>query len=382
MASDEHISFTLQYTSFFLFLAFLLACANNFNNTMAGQTSPASASNGRQDREDNQPDKHDSAAEEARKQRRNERKYEKKKAKKNQEAAPPLASTPTMDGMEQAEEEVDEGPVSTPSNGDEQCFGFTKNDACMTGELILNVAASYNVPSSRPDLYDIRMVEGNKKGRGVFAIRDISVGERIMDEKPMVASHNFKIRATRDVARQVKNLDDDTLARFETLSVRGDELKHWAEARHVALQSKVKGSDSIFPRDAASEVDLSKDETATPRPKDKVSDLDRDEQDMAATLLGVLADPTMGSNSKPSTLHGGSLIRNIVHLARYDSNRIFIERSFQKGSVVCHDTSWLNHSCRPNSFAAWNQQTHRMTIHAIRRIEANEEITINYVPGM
>ncbi|KAH8663142.1 hypothetical protein BGZ60DRAFT_380050, partial [Tricladium varicosporioides] len=43
--------------------------------------------------------------------------------------------------------------------------------------------------------------------------------------------------------------------------------------------------------------------------------------------------------------------------------------------------SWLNHHCRPNCQQSWNASLKKVTIHALRDIIDDEELTISYVPG-
>ncbi|KAH6678384.1 hypothetical protein B0J14DRAFT_635514 [Halenospora varia] len=42
--------------------------------------------------------------------------------------------------------------------------------------------------------------------------------------------------------------------------------------------------------------------------------------------------------------------------------------------------SWLNHHCRPNCQQSWNAGLKQVTIHALRDIKDDEELTISYVP--
>ena len=50
-----------------------------------------------------------------------------------------------------------------------------------------------------------------------------------------------------------------------------------------------------------------------------------------------------------------------------------------KVSAISLKASRVNHSCVPNAFFSWNENLHRMTIHAIVDIPAGEEITVSYV---
>jgi len=50
-------------------------------------------------------------------------------------------------------------------------------------------------------------------------------------------------------------------------------------------------------------------------------------------------------------------------------------------SAVYRLCSRINHSCRPNCFAAWNALLGRQTLHALREIGQGEELTVAYVGG-
>lgn len=46
------------------------------------------------------------------------------------------------------------------------------------------------------------------------------------------------------------------------------------------------------------------------------------------------------------------------------------------------EASRINHSCQPNAQHAWNNDLGHLTIHALRDIEADREITISYISGV
>ena len=48
------------------------------------------------------------------------------------------------------------------------------------------------------------------------------------------------------------------------------------------------------------------------------------------------------------------------------------------GTCICLDASRINHSCVPNAHYAWNDGIQRETVHAVRDIAKDEEITISY----
>lgn len=302
-----------------------------------------------------------STAAAARKAKRNQKKYAKKKAKKVQESSDSVSVSSTADGKEgdkadsaifdEEEWEADPhpGPHNEPEYDDEEYIRNVIEAAGTEVQSFLNINDSNYVGSARPELYGIGWPEDKKKGRGVMALRTIWPGERIMDEKPLVVDHSYKIRASENVARQVKAMHPTTRAKFDSLRVRSDELRHWIGVRDILLEG---GTDSSF---------------------------DRDQRDIADTVRNMLKDSWLSPAGRPLALDGRDAMRHLVSLARYDSNRIFLERGSQRGSAVCVDASRLNHSCRPNAFPAWNKDTGRMTVHAIRQIKAGQEITINYV---
>ncbi|KAF4629061.1 hypothetical protein G7Y89_g9088 [Cudoniella acicularis] len=43
--------------------------------------------------------------------------------------------------------------------------------------------------------------------------------------------------------------------------------------------------------------------------------------------------------------------------------------------------SWINHSCHPNVQQSWNSALKAVTLHTIRDVEEDEELTISYIPG-
>lgn len=60
----------------------------------------------------------------------------------------------------------------------------------------------------------------------------------------------------------------------------------------------------------------------------------------------------------------------------------YVANCFEVGvrvSAIFLKASRVNHSCRPNAFFSWNENLHRLTVHAIEDIPAGEEITVSYV---
>ncbi|CAD6563981.1 MAG: hypothetical protein ASARMPRED_002611 [Alectoria sarmentosa] len=48
------------------------------------------------------------------------------------------------------------------------------------------------------------------------------------------------------------------------------------------------------------------------------------------------------------------------------------------GTCICLDASRINHSCIPNAHYSWNSSIQRQTLHAVKEISKDEEITISY----
>jgi hypothetical protein len=46
------------------------------------------------------------------------------------------------------------------------------------------------------------------------------------------------------------------------------------------------------------------------------------------------------------------------------------------------EASRINHSCQPNAQHTWNASLGRLTVHALRDIEAGREITISYMSSV
>ena len=52
------------------------------------------------------------------------------------------------------------------------------------------------------------------------------------------------------------------------------------------------------------------------------------------------------------------------------------------GTCICIDGSRINHSCIPNAHYSWNCNIKRVTVHAVKDIPKDEEITISYCSAM
>ena len=109
-----------------------------------------------------------------------------------------------------------------------------------------------------------------------------------------------------------------------------------------------------------------------------ISKLDEDQRNVSK-VLGTLAFEEAVWNPRVGIDYDSDkFIDTIGILVQYDSNRIFLERRVHNGSAVFAQASRLNHDCKPNAIHVWNNTTNKGTIHALRYIGADEEITISY----
>jgi len=67
-------------------------------------------------------------------------------------------------------------------------------------------------------------------------------------------------------------------------------------------------------------------------------------------------------------------------IAKFLCNRLFLDGHAENGNGLFREIWKVNHCCRPNAVATWNEETQRMNLHALRTIRAGKEIFISYVP--
>jgi hypothetical protein len=95
----------------------------------------------------------------------------------------------------------------------------------------------------------------------------------------------------------------------------------------------------------------------------EVKSLTKDQQRAFFALQNV-----QGRNKCTPVL--GIAITNMLPLGGSNNGGLFLE------------ASRINHSCQPNAQHAWNDDLGHLTIHALRDIEADHEITISYISGV
>ncbi|CZR67380.1 uncharacterized protein PAC_17279 [Phialocephala subalpina] len=94
----------------------------------------------------------------------------------------------------------------------------------------------------------------------------------------------------------------------------------------------------------------------------EVKSLTRDQQRAFLALQNV-----QGRKCTPIL---GTVMTNMLPLGDSNSGGLFLE------------ASRINHSCQPNAQHTWNGDLGHLTVHALRDIEANREITISYISGL
>lgn len=178
-------------------------------------------------------------------------------------------------------------------------------------------------------------------GKGLFAMRDIRRGTRIVEEDPLFVVYDRP---------------------------GGDELGEAASVQDI----------SVFC------------ETAQSLPDDKLKKLDRlyydasydsaDDKDRIRDWF--VAEGTM--DERGLTLAGRNLAYAVVVMARRYT--IFKDNCARVGADDTGEDSGLfllysriNHSCSPNAHAHYNGTTERLTVHATRDIEAGEQVFAQYV---
>ncbi|KAJ5100809.1 SET domain-containing protein [Penicillium angulare] len=75
----------------------------------------------------------------------------------------------------------------------------------------------------------------------------------------------------------------------------------------------------------------------------------------------------------------GDAHSNSLGIAR--TNALPLEGSNKASSGLFLEASRINHSCRHNAQNTWNENIGELTIHALRDIDAGQEITISYLAG-
>lgn len=186
--------------------------------------------------------------------------------------------------------------------------------------------------AARP--FDVRQLPG--RGWGLVARRPLALGERVLAERPLI---HWRV-ATRDGVADMAVLDrlvsdlcaEERASFYELVDAHGPRL--------------------TFDRSG------------------KIASRPEDEEEASGD----------GCAHKTSL---GIYVSNSFQLERGDC---FMPEEEEEEEGVVHaavlvTSARLNHSCRPNCFAAWNPAIGQQTVHALRAIGADEELTIAYLGG-
>ena len=81
-----------------------------------------------------------------------------------------------------------------------------------------------------------------------------------------------------------------------------------------------------------------------------------------------------------------ALCQNVEHGRTKNAYGIWLSNALPTqdepaAAAVFRVASRFNHSCRPNAHISWNDRTRRITVHALRTIAPDEEVTIHYRGG-
>ncbi|RMY49548.1 hypothetical protein D0865_07420 [Hortaea werneckii] len=176
-------------------------------------------------------------------------------------------------------------------------------------------------------MYQIRHTAA--KGLGVFATRNIPRGTRILAEKPVIL-----VKSERDVYNAFRSLheqDRNELMQLSVSSQRRSNILGWAEGLWHASQQALSGGLVVVHGDGQTKTRL----------------------------------PDINSITEyPAVLN------------------VFRNNNFDIGNgtqAIFKDISRLNHACIPNAQGNFNANLDRFTIHALRPISEDEEITLSYL---
>ncbi|CCE29285.1 uncharacterized protein CPUR_02978 [Claviceps purpurea 20.1] len=180
-------------------------------------------------------------------------------------------------------------------------------------------------------MYALKDVQ--EKGMGLVATRNIPKGTRILSEQPFItlpADIDFG-QGRRSICRQLKELSIDQRRAFLLL-------------HNVHRYDDMDDSDDMD--DAYDMNDCHSDDMGKTDNKDDTDNM----KDVWDQCLGIF-----GTNALPMTV------------------------GEQKKAGIFLEACRINHDCEGNAIHYWNDKIKRHTVHAIRDIDAGEEITLSYV---
>ncbi|TKA33139.1 hypothetical protein B0A50_00692 [Salinomyces thailandicus] len=168
------------------------------------------------------------------------------------------------------------------------------------------------------------------KGLGMFAKTSIPRGTRILAEKPV-----FTVKSESDVFKAFRYLGEGEQREFKQLSVNPagrSNVLGWATAAWHAARSLLAGTENGDPSD------------------------------------------TKARNRPPPYAKSIMEFPSVLNIFR--NNNFDVGKDKQ---AVFRDICRINHACVPNAQGNFNTSLGRFTVHALRRIDQDEEITLSYL---
>jgi len=200
-------------------------------------------------------------------------------------------------------------------------------------------------------------------GIGIFATQKIPQGQRIMSSRPLILNRSWKSVPTSYTLRKMclwagwagkkaKSPEELQVTQMLSSTIADNQVKRVG----------VKLAQLIGQLNALEDDEV-----------DNFTDSDTsDLSDIEQNLLKVFTTLATQDYLHPQMQRRAAL---------FLSNRIFLNNRHNNGSGIFEEVWKINHSCRPNAYATWCEETQRMNIHALRAIKPGKEICISYIPA-
>ncbi|TCD67247.1 hypothetical protein EIP91_000324 [Steccherinum ochraceum] len=214
-------------------------------------------------------------------------------------------------------------PPNVDVDGQSECF--------ISGHLMRKIVFTPGIgsplPRAGPGVKSYRVTSVPNKGEGMLAARDISAGELVLAERPLlVVPIGVKMKTVRvlpsngePTSAQTTQVQEEDAEKFFALAV-----KRMKPRQREAFEKL----ESSHLREGCGPIE------------GRVR--------MNAFGFKELRDPP--KNGKPGPNYG----------------------------IVCEDLSRINHSCGPNTIQHWDMPSFSIQLRAVRDIEQGEEISVNY----
>jgi len=179
-------------------------------------------------------------------------------------------------------------------------------------------------------MIDVR--SAGAKGLGVFAKKLIPRGTRIFSERPLLTIHGHDASTLYPAVKLLSTKDRDAFMALSSFRDRETDFMRWSVVLAHTAQNTI------------------------------------------SSLLGGL----VGKKAFSPPNKRNSLKDHVEALSIFRSNSFNI--SPRLGTSLFPKIARLNHSCLPNAQGNFNEPLGRFNVHATRDIEADEEVSLNYLP--